>query len=171
MHRLRQTTTTTTKWVAIFWLVVGPSGWLSSGWWWNQVGGYLLVGGETKWVAIFWLIFCIRDYMCVNATKGTYRRDIKMIVNHDYIYYYIYIIIIYILCMHLYTSTHQFRLFCECMFLVPYFLPNTIRSGRAFKAAPPKFCYHTFNSGATLLCVGDFSHKIVLHRAAKKNFD
>ena len=23
--------------------------------------------------------------MCVGATKGTYRRDIKMIVNHDYI--------------------------------------------------------------------------------------
>ena len=26
-----------------------------------------------------------RAYMCVSATKGTYRRDIKMIVNHDYI--------------------------------------------------------------------------------------
>ena len=24
-------------------------------------------------------------YMCVGASKGTYRRDIKMIVNHDYI--------------------------------------------------------------------------------------
>ena len=24
-------------------------------------------------------------YMCVGATKGTFRRDIKMIVNHDYI--------------------------------------------------------------------------------------
>ena len=24
-------------------------------------------------------------YMCVGATKGTYRRDIKMIVNHVYI--------------------------------------------------------------------------------------
>ena len=24
-------------------------------------------------------------YMCVGATKGTYCRDIKMIVNHDYI--------------------------------------------------------------------------------------
>ena len=23
--------------------------------------------------------------MCVGPTKGTYRRDIKMIVNHDYI--------------------------------------------------------------------------------------
>ena len=23
--------------------------------------------------------------MCVGATKGTYRRDIKMIVNNDYI--------------------------------------------------------------------------------------
>ena len=23
--------------------------------------------------------------MCVGATKGTYRRDIKIIVNHDYI--------------------------------------------------------------------------------------
>ena len=69
--------------------------------------------------------------------------------------------------MHLYTSTHHFRLFCVCMFLVPYFLLNPIRSGGAFKAAPPKFCHHAFNSGATLLCVGDFSYKIVLHRAAK----
>ena len=25
--------------------------------------------------------------MCVDATKGNYRRDIKMIVNHDYIKY------------------------------------------------------------------------------------
>ena len=25
------------------------------------------------------------SYMCVGPTKGTYRRDIKMIVNHDYI--------------------------------------------------------------------------------------
>ena len=38
---------------------------------------------------------------------------------------------------------------------------------RRIKAAPPKFCHHAFNSGATLLCVGDFSNKIVLHRAAK----
>ena len=37
-----------------------------------------------------------------------------------------------------------------------------------FKAAPSKFCHHAFSSGDTLLCVGDFSHKIVLHRAAKK---
>ena len=106
-----------------------------------------------------------------------------MIVNHDYIKQciifanffcgslYWQILFTFHLtdfCMHLYTSTHQFRLFCECMLLVPYFLLNTIRSGKAFKAAPPKFCYHTFISEATLLCVGDFSHKIVLHRAAKK---
>ena len=31
------------------------------------------------------LIGCSIAYMCVGATKGTYRRDIKMIVNHDYI--------------------------------------------------------------------------------------
>ena len=24
-------------------------------------------------------------HMCVGATKGTFRRDIEMIVNHDYI--------------------------------------------------------------------------------------
>ena len=24
-------------------------------------------------------------HMCVGSTKGTYRRDVKMIVNHDYI--------------------------------------------------------------------------------------
>ena len=69
-------------------------------------------------------------------------------------------------CMNFYTSTHQLRLFCVCMLLVPYFLVNPIY---AFKAAPAKFCHHAFNSGATLLCVGDFSHKIVLRRAAKKN--
>ena len=39
----------------------------------------------------------------------------------------------------------------------------------AFKAASPKFCHHAFNSGAKLLCAGDFSHKIVLHRAGKEN--
>ena len=27
----------------------------------------------------------VETYMCVGATKGTYRRDSKMIVNHDYI--------------------------------------------------------------------------------------
>ena len=26
----------------------------------------------------------MKSNMCVGATKGTYRRDIKMIVNHDY---------------------------------------------------------------------------------------
>ena len=36
---------------------------------------------------------------------------------------------------------------------------------------PPKFCPHAFNSGATLLCVGDFSQKIVLHSVVNKNFD
>ena len=25
------------------------------------------------------------EHMCVGPTKGTYRRDIKMIVNHDFI--------------------------------------------------------------------------------------
>ena len=30
-------------------------------------------------------ILLLTVYMCVGATKGTYRRDIKMIVNHDYI--------------------------------------------------------------------------------------
>ena len=55
------------------------------------------------------------------------------------------------------------------MLLVPYFLLNRLRSGGAFKAAAPKFSHHAFNSVATLLCIGDFSHKIVLHRAAKKN--
>ena len=34
--------------------------------------------------------------------------------------------------------------------------------GGAFKAPPPPiFCSHAFNFGATLLCVGDFSQKIV----------
>ena len=27
-------------------------------------------------------------HVCVGPTKGTYRRDIKMIVNHDYIILY-----------------------------------------------------------------------------------
>ena len=33
--------------------------------------------------------------------------------------------------------------------------------GGALKAPPPIFCPHTFNFGATILCVGDFSQKIV----------
>ena len=40
---------------------------------------------------------------------------------------------------------------------------NPIRSGGggALKAPPPIFCSHAFNFGAALLCVGDFSQKIV----------
>ena len=42
---------------------------------------------------------------------------------------------------------------------------NPIRSvwggGGGFKSPPPIFCSHAFNFGATLLCVGDFSPKIV----------
>ena len=35
--------------------------------------------------------------------------------------------------------------------------------GGGFKSPPPPpiFCPHAFNFGATLLCVGDFSQKIV----------
>ena len=33
--------------------------------------------------------------------------------------------------------------------------------GGALKPPPPIFCPHGFNFGATLLCVGDFSQKIV----------
>ena len=33
--------------------------------------------------------------------------------------------------------------------------------GGALKAPPPIFCSHAFNFGAALLCVGDFSQKIV----------
>ena len=41
-------------------------------------------------------------------------------------------------------------------------LLNPIRSGGgALKAPPPIFCSHAFNFGAALLCVGDFSQKIV----------
>ena len=42
-----------------------------------------------------------------------------------------------------------------------YLLLNPIRSGGALKAPPPIFCSHAFNIGAALLCVGDFSQKIV----------
>ena len=39
---------------------------------------------------------------------------------------------------------------------------NPIRSGGGFKSPPPPiFCSHAFNFGAALLCVGDFSQKIV----------
>ena len=39
---------------------------------------------------------------------------------------------------------------------------NPIRSGGALKAPPPMiFCSHALNIGAALLCVGDFSQKIV----------
>ena len=42
-------------------------------------------------------------------------------------------------------------------------LLNPTRSGgRGFKSHPPPiFCSHAFNFGAALLCVGDFSQKIV----------
>ena len=41
--------------------------------------------------------------------------------------------------------------------------------GGGFKSPPPPiFCSHAFNFGAALLCVGDFSQKIVQHRVAKK---
>ena len=33
--------------------------------------------------------------------------------------------------------------------------------GGALKAPPPISCPHAFNFGATILCVGDFSQKIV----------
>ena len=83
------------------------------------------------------------EYMCVGATKGTFRRDIKMIVNHDYmkqcIIFTKQILADYTknivtfhstdFCMYLYTSTHQFWMFCVYMLLVPYFSLNPIRSG------------------------------------------
>ena len=44
-----------------------------------------------------------------------------------------------------------------------YLYLNPIRSGGGgtLKAPPPISCPHAFNFGATLLCVGDFSQKIV----------
>ena len=47
--------------------------------------------------------------------------------------------------------------------LVLFYSFNPIRSGEgALKAPPPPiFCSHAFNFGAALLCVGDFSQKIV----------
>ena len=51
-------------------------------------------------------------------------------------------------------------------------LLNLVRSGGGgLLNPPPKFYPHAFKCGATLLCVGDLSQKIVLHRVAKKNFD
>ena len=41
---------------------------------------------------------------------------------------------------------------------------------RGLKAPPPIFCPHVFNFEATLLCVEDFSKKIVYHRVAKQYF-
>ena len=41
---------------------------------------------------------------------------------------------------------------------------NPIRSGGGFKSPPPpppNFCPHAFNFGATLMCVRDFSQKVV----------
>ena len=41
----------------------------------------MYIQGET----LINLSYLILSYlMCVGPTKGTYRRDIKMIVNHDY---------------------------------------------------------------------------------------
>ena len=55
--------------------------------------------------------------------------------------------------------------------MIPY---HTLRSGGGgglLNPPPPKLCPHAFNSGATLLCVGAFSPKIVLHCVAKKKID
>ena len=57
------------------------------------------------------------------------------------------------------------RYVLNCFFLGNYL--NPIR----YRTPPPptiKCCPHAFNSGATLLCVGDFSPKIALHCVAKK---
>ena len=46
----------------------------------------------------------------------------------------------------------------------PLEMLNPMQSGGGgFKSPPPPpiFCPHAFNFGATLLCVGDFSQKIV----------
>ena len=121
--------------------------------------------------------------MCVGATKGTYRRDIKMIVNHDYIKYALFsekifltdytskycLLSIQLTFACIYTPQHtNFGCFVCVHVASSVFFCLTLY---AFKAASPKFCHHAFSSGATLLCVGNFSHKIVLHRAAKKSFD
>ena len=51
------------------------------------------------------------------------------------------------------------------VFLSMEVLPLTLYDtggGGALKAPPPQiFCSHAFNFGAALLCVGDFSKKIV----------
>ena len=47
---------------------------------------YICVHGYDQSITPILLKIDIRvRYMCVGATKGTFRRDIKMIVNHDYI--------------------------------------------------------------------------------------
>ena len=112
---------------------------------WCYIWHVCIIGAELDlyWQISFPKIKKIsKAYMCVGATKGTYRRDIKMIVNHDYMKQciifaknflgWLYYQILFTFhstnfCMHLYTSMHQFRLFCVCMLLVPYFLVNLIR--------------------------------------------
>ena len=81
--------------------------------------------------------------MCVRATKGTYRRDIKMIVNHDYIKQCIIfekkiladytskycLLSIQLTSACIYTPQHTYFGCFVCILLVPYFLLNPIRSG------------------------------------------
>ena len=72
-------------------------------------------------------------------------------------------------CMHLYTSTHQFRLFCVCMLLAPYFLPNPIRSGGVLLKPPLRnFAITHLILGLHYCALVTFPIKLFYHRAAKK---
>ena len=52
----------------------------------NECKNILQVGHQTKLISLTCAnALQITAHMCVGPTKGTYRRDIKMIVNHDYI--------------------------------------------------------------------------------------
>ena len=50
-------------------------------------------------------------------------------------------------------------MFLECMYI--WHLTLYDPGGGALKTPPPIFCSHAFNFVAALLCVGDFSQKIV----------
>ena len=58
---------------------------------------------------------------------------------------------------------NYFKIFFDGEFGILGKFPLTLYDpgGGALKVPPPIFCSHAFNIGAALLCVGDFSQKIV----------
>ena len=121
---------------------------------------------------------CIINIMCVGATKGTYRRNIKMIVNHDYIkqcnispkkIFWLIILenIVYFLFNRLlhafiHLNTRISAVLCVHVASSVFFCLTIRRPLRNFAIT------HLILGLHYCALTNDFSHEIVSHRAAKK---